>query len=196
MTTIQRVTGSVVPGGGLVVASAYSQLLVRRLENRRRGGASVTSRACHGWTVRRKTGHRDGVVEYGVALRRDLAAAIRRHRPELVVVTFNHHDYWGHGTWNSADHRAVGRAVFDATADAGNRWIFPDAGEPWTVRWIAVAGSPNPTHAVDIAATFDRAVASLAAHRTYLEALGQDARTVLETIFGAPPVVRFELLGE
>jgi len=146
-------------------------------------------------TVEFLDGHRDGVVEYGVVLRQDLAAAIRRHRPELVV-TFNHHDYWGHGTWNSADHRAVGRAVLDATADAGNRWIFPDAGEPWTVRWIAVAGSPNPTHAVDIAATFDRAVASLAAHRAYLEALGQDARTVLETIFGAPPVVRFELLGE
>ena len=29
--------------------------------------------------------HRDGVIEEGVALRRDLTAAIRRHRPELLV---------------------------------------------------------------------------------------------------------------
>ena len=29
--------------------------------------------------------HRDGVIEYGLPLRRDLAAAIRRHKPELVL---------------------------------------------------------------------------------------------------------------
>src|ERR687888_18385 len=27
--------------------------------------------------------HRDGMIEYGLALRREIAAAIRRHRPEL-----------------------------------------------------------------------------------------------------------------
>src|SRR3954467_15112901 len=32
--------------------------------------------------------HRDGVLEFGPALRRDLAAAIRRHRPELLVTGF------------------------------------------------------------------------------------------------------------
>ena len=35
--------------------------------------------------------HPDGLVEYGIGLRRDIAAAIRRHRPELVI-TSNHHD--------------------------------------------------------------------------------------------------------
>lgn len=29
--------------------------------------------------------HRDGTVEYGLALRRDITRAIRRHRPEVVV---------------------------------------------------------------------------------------------------------------
>lgn len=33
--------------------------------------------------------HQDGVVQYGIPLRRDIAAAIRRHRPELVI-TLNH----------------------------------------------------------------------------------------------------------
>ena len=37
--------------------------------------------------------HRDGVLEAGVALRRDLAAAIRRHRPELVLTMY------GDPTW-------------------------------------------------------------------------------------------------
>lgn len=48
--------------------------------------------------------HHDGVVEYGLDLRRDIAAAIRRHRPELIV-TLNHRDTWGGaqggGYWNT-----------------------------------------------------------------------------------------------
>jgi LmbE family N-acetylglucosaminyl deacetylase len=116
--------------------------------------------------------HPDGLVEYGVPLRRDIAAAIRRHRPELVVIT-NHRETWPGGGLNMADHRNVGLAAIDAARDAGNRWLFPDLGEPWDgVRWVAVAASPLAGHAVDIGATFDRAVASLAAHRAYLDALG------------------------
>ncbi|MDQ3153693.1 MAG: PIG-L family deacetylase [Actinomycetota bacterium] len=139
--------------------------------------------------------HHDGVIELGPPLRRDIAAAIRRHRPELVL-TINHRDSWGPGTWNSADHRAVGTAVLDAVADAANRWIFPDAGEPWDgVRWVAVAASPQPTHVTDISGTLDAAVASLAAHRTYLEALGTDARAVLDTVTGGRPEVTFEVFG-
>ncbi|HEY1966882.1 MAG TPA: PIG-L family deacetylase, partial [Pseudonocardia sp.] len=42
--------------------------------------------------------HHDGVIEYGPALRRDLTLAIRRYQPELLV-TVNHHDQWGPGSW-------------------------------------------------------------------------------------------------
>jgi LmbE family N-acetylglucosaminyl deacetylase len=117
--------------------------------------------------------HPDGVIEHGIALRRDLAAAIRRYRPELVL-TINFHDTWPGGGWNTPDHRNVGRAVLDAVTDAGNRWIFPDLAEPrWSgVRYVAVAASLHPTHAVDVSGTMDRAVASLEAHKAYLEGLG------------------------
>ena len=113
--------------------------------------------------------HADGTIEYGPALRRDIAHAIRRHRPELVI-TGNHRETWPGGNLNTPDHRAVGQAAIDAVADAGNRWLFPEPGlAPWRgVRWVAVLGSPNAGHAVDIGATFDRAVASLRAHATYL----------------------------
>ncbi len=126
--------------------------------------------------------HRDGVLEEGLALRRDLARAVRRHRPELVL-TLNHYDRWGHGAWNSADHRAVGRSVLDAVGDAGNRWIFPDLGdeghEPWDgVRYVAIAASPHATHEVEITDVLERAVASLAAHRAYLSALSDDTPEV------------------
>lgn len=126
-------------------------------------------------------GHADGVVEYGLALRRDLAAAIRRHRPDLVV-TLHRGLFWGAGiseipSFNMADHRHVGLAVLDACRDAANRWIFTDlvdAGlEPWAgVRWVAVAGSDLAKHAVDVTDFIDRGVASLRAHHAYLAGLG------------------------
>ncbi len=117
--------------------------------------------------------HHDGLIEYGIPLRRDIAAAIRRHRPELVI-TGNHHDTWPGGVGrNMADHIAVGRAVIDAVRDAANRWLFPEVGDPWGgVRWVAVAASPRNSHAVEISGSFERGVASLAAHRAYLATIG------------------------
>ncbi|MEV3859395.1 PIG-L deacetylase family protein [Streptomyces sp. NPDC050095] len=155
--------------------------------------------------------HKDGVVEYGTALRRDIAAAIRRHRPELVI-TLNHRDTWGGVYWNTPDHVAVGRATLDAAADAGNRWIFPELTEqglePWNgVRWVAVAGSAQPTHAVDATAGLERSILSLLEHRTYIEVLtDEDPETYCRTFltqnvqvaaerFGGKPAVPFELFN-
>jgi len=125
-------------------------------------------------TVEFFDGYADGVVEYGVPLRRDLAAAIRRHRPE-VLLSINYRDFWGAGSpMNHADHRHVGRALLDAARDAANPWVFRDAGgEPWKgARLVAFNGSPEPTHAVDVTGFLDRGIASLRAHRLYLEGLG------------------------
>jgi len=157
--------------------------------------------------------HPDGVLVEGPALRRDLAAAVRRHRPHLVV-TLNHRETWGPGpggAWNTADHRALGRCVLDAVADAGNAWVHRDllaAGlEPWQgVRRTAVAGSPAATHQVDVTAHLGTAVASLREHRRYLEALSdrpveEQARAVVALTTGAGEdlsgrgAVRFEVFG-
>ncbi len=115
----------------------------------------------------------DGVVEYGVSLRRDLVAAFRRLRPD-VVITMSFDLTWGDGgPVNHSDHRAVGLAVLDACRDAANGWVFPDAGPPWTgIRDIYVAASSNPTHFVDVSATMDAGVASLCEHQTYIDGLG------------------------
>ena len=118
---------------------------------------------------------RDGTLVAGPDLRRALAGAIRRHRPELVVTG------WFGPTWsppgvspgyvNSADHRALGQSVLDAVADAGNEWIFPDLTEErWPgVKYIAVSEMLDPPHEVDVSEHVEKAVASLSEHRQYLE---------------------------
>ncbi|MDD7966981.1 PIG-L deacetylase family protein [Actinomycetospora lemnae] len=174
---------------------------VVREDEERRSAAAVGVR-----DVRFLDDHRDGVVVEGPALRRDIAREIRRVRPELVVVN-SHHETFGPGLWNSADHRAVGRATIDAVGDAGNRWIFPelvDEGfEPWPgVRHVAVAASTQPTHVVDVTGYREAAIASLAEHATYLAALdprpvAEQAREVVVMTTGGdgPPRVAFEVFG-
>lgn len=122
-------------------------------------------------------GFADGVVEYGLPLRRAIAREMRIRRPDLVVTT-TYADHFPGGFVNQADHRAVGLATLDAKADAGNRWIFPDlvdeGHEPWQVKQLLITVDPEPTHFVDTSGHFDAAVASLEAHHAYLEALGPD----------------------
>ena len=72
----------------------------------------------------------DGVLEYGVALRRAICAVVRRHRPEIVI-TNNFRDTWGGRNLNQADHIATGKATLDAVRDAGNRWVFPEQIDGW-----------------------------------------------------------------
>ena len=152
-------------------------------------------------------GYPDGVLEYGLAMRRDLARVIRRVRPDVVVVPSpDLRAAWG--GIDFADHRAAGTAALDAARDAGNRWVFRELAEegrqPWKVRYIALANSPRPTHAVDVSDSIGAGVASLRAHGRYLAGLGPaapDPDTMLRGFarangerFGGRPAVLYELL--
>lgn len=157
-------------------------------------------------------GHPDGMIEPGLRLRADIAAAIRRVRPEMVV-TINHRETFGPGQLNMADHIVTGQAVIDAVRDAANRWVFrslveEEGLEPWSgVRWVGVANSPQPTHGVALAEPdIERAVASLRAHGAYLAGLGDhpmaDPEDFLRRLFrtagprlDAESAVTFELFA-
>jgi LmbE family N-acetylglucosaminyl deacetylase len=151
----------------------------------------------------------DGILEYGVPLRREIAHVVRRYRPEIVI-TGNFQPTWGGRNLNQADHIATGRAVLDAVRDAGNRWVFNeqlvDGLEPWgDVRAVWAFGSPDSAHAVDTTETFDAGVASLEAHGAYIDGLGWehfDAREFLEGMarqtgqrLGTPFAAPFEVFS-
>ena len=140
-----------------------------RMEEERRSAAVV------GVTVVEFLDHPDGLVEYGVALRRDLAAAFRRLQPEMIF-TMSFDLTWGEeGPVNHADHRAVGLAVLDACRDAANEWVFPEAGPPCTsIRDAYVAASGSLTHFVDVTDSIDAGIASLREHQAYIDGLGRD----------------------
>jgi LmbE family N-acetylglucosaminyl deacetylase len=133
-------------------------------------------------------GYPDGVLLYSLQMRRDIARAVRRHRPD-VVITGNYHESWGPGLLNQADHIAAGRAVLDGVRDAGNRWVFPELVDeglpPWPVRTVLVAAGPAVTHGVDVTESFEAGVASLEAHAEYLRGLGSgpmaEPRELLES---------------
>ncbi len=117
--------------------------------------------------------HPDGLLEANLALRRDLAAAIRKNKPD-VLLSINFREGWGGPSWNHVDHRVIGVALLDAVRDAANPWLFADLGlEPWSgVQFVAFGGSPFPTHAVDVTETIEAGIESLKCHALYLANLG------------------------
>jgi LmbE family N-acetylglucosaminyl deacetylase len=120
--------------------------------------------------------HPDGVLVYGLDLRRDICREIRRFKPDVVLGTgFEVETPYG---FDQADHRAVGLATLDAVRDAGNRWVFPEQvdGEdlaPHAARWYIVPSfGDSATHGVDVTGEpLRRGVASLESHAAYLAAL-------------------------
>jgi hypothetical protein len=98
----------------------------------------------------------------------------------------------------------------DAVRDAGNRWVFHEQIEEGQARWGGVrqawaASSPDGKHAVETTETFERGVASLAAHKAYIDGLGWeffDPAEFLEsgarqagTRFGVPMAATFEVFN-
>lgn len=155
--------------------------------------------------------HPDGTIHDTMRLRRDIAAAVRRHRPDVVLTT-TPRDFFPGGMYNMADHRIVGYAVLDGVRDAANRWVFSDLTGPdgevleaWSgVTFTAMGGSTEPSHAVDVTDTLDAAVASLKAHEAYLAALDwhPDPDEMIRSFaaeaaprFGGVPAITFEVIG-
>jgi LmbE family N-acetylglucosaminyl deacetylase len=136
-----------------------------------RRAEQVAAAKCVGVHDVRFLGYPDGLLEATLDLRRDLARVIRQVRPDRVVCPSPERNY-ARIPASHPDHRAVGSAALDAVyPDARNPFAFPElrnreALAPWTVREVWIAGSPSPTHFVDVTATFGRKMAALRAHQS------------------------------
>ncbi|MGH8932732.1 MAG: PIG-L deacetylase family protein [Egibacteraceae bacterium] len=156
-------------------------------------------------------GYRDGYLEPSVEVRREVAAAIRRHRPE-VVMTLNPDLRWNSwGYINHPDHRAVGDLVLHSINPAASTrlWdptLIEEGLEPWDVAELWMMSFGDGLVRVDVSATFDRKMAALRAHASQLNGwdpepryrelssgLGKDVGVELAEAF---TVLRFRVLDD
>ncbi|HVL98316.1 MAG TPA: PIG-L deacetylase family protein [Egibacteraceae bacterium] len=118
-------------------------------------------------------GHPDGYLQPTVELRREVAAQIRRHRPEAVV-TINPEMRWtSRGTVNHPDHRVAGDLVLHAINPAASRrlWdpsLLEEGLAPWDVSELWMMSFGEGPHHVDVTATFGRKVAAIRRHASQL----------------------------
>lgn len=113
-------------------------------------------------------GHPDGHLVPTVKLRGEVVRAIRRVRPQRMIITSPDRN-WQHIGASHPDHMAAGEIAIQAVyPDARNPFAFPElleqGFEPWAVSEVWVMWHEHVDHYVDITDTFDRKVAALRAH--------------------------------
>jgi LmbE family N-acetylglucosaminyl deacetylase len=143
-------------------------------------------------------GYGDGTVTVTLDLRRDIAAAIRRFRPDRILTSSPLRRWDRVAGPGHPDHLAVGEATTCAVyPDSRNPFAFPellrDHGlEPWTVREVWYVGGPDPDHPVDITDAFPRKLAALGAHASQvahvsgLEAMLRERHSMVAKALGLP----------
>jgi LmbE family N-acetylglucosaminyl deacetylase len=119
--------------------------------------------------------HPDGYLVPDLALRKEVAAVVRRARPDIVV-TCDPTNFFPSSTYiNHPDHRAAGQATLDAVFPAaGSGMFFPELEreeglKPHKVRQVYVAGAVHPNTAVDVTAYVERKISALREHKSQIE---------------------------
>ncbi|MCK2201108.1 PIG-L deacetylase family protein [Corynebacterium callunae] len=118
--------------------------------------------------------HPDSMLVYNLELRKEVAREIRIRKPNAVVLS--NFEVEAYGGLNQADHRVAGLAGIDGTRDAANPWaqreLLDEGLQPWSTSLIIITGHDEPTHTMDLnPESVAAGVASLEAHKRYLEAL-------------------------
>ena len=114
--------------------------------------------------------HPDGAIEASLALRRDITAAIRRTKPDLVITQSPERNL-GRIFASHPDHLAAGEATLCAVyPDARNPRSYPELVsqglDPHTVKEVWLMGHASADLRVDVTDTFDRKIAALRAHHS------------------------------
>ncbi len=107
----------------------------------------------------------DGELEAGLRQRFQVADAIRRFRPDVVL---------GHDPWKRyrlhPDHRNAGFLLTDALVAARDPLFFPELrAEPHRPTTLLLFEADDPDHAEDVGGFLDHKLAALACHESQLE---------------------------
>jgi LmbE family N-acetylglucosaminyl deacetylase len=111
----------------------------------------------------------DGHLVPTIELRKEIVRAIRKVRPQRMVIQ-NPERNWERIFASHPDHMAAAESAMQAVyPDAGNPFAFEDllkveGLEPWTVQEVWVMSANTVNHVVDISSTIDRKLAAIKAH--------------------------------
>lgn len=109
----------------------------------------------------------DGELGDDADLRGALVAAVRAHRPEVVLCPDPTAVFFGQDYFNHRDHRIIGMAVLDAVSPAAALpHYFPAAGPAHQVSTVLLSGTLEPDVWVDISSTVDVKGEAVACHRS------------------------------
>jgi LmbE family N-acetylglucosaminyl deacetylase len=136
-------------------------------------------------------GFEDGILEPSIDLRKSITAAIRRYRPDTIIVPNPVRSFDLNAFAQHPDHLACGEAALAAIYPcARDRLTFPElikeGLDPHEVNEVLVVGTGNPDFWVDITTTVETKVRALKAHHSQVgdrpvhEFVPQRARTVAE----------------
>jgi LmbE family N-acetylglucosaminyl deacetylase len=119
-------------------------------------------------------GYPDGYLEHTLALRKDIARAIRQFRPERLIAMTPYRSFSINSYINHPDHLAVGDATLAAVyPTARDRLTFPEllaeGLEPYAVREVYVTGTDSPDTWVDITQTIDKKIEALRQHTSQIQ---------------------------
>lgn len=167
-----------------------------------RGDEQAEAAGIIGFAESSNLGRPDGALANDEALRGQLASAVRRIRPDLVLA----HDprtlwshYGGRAQPGHSDHRAAGQATLDAIYPrAASPNFYPEqlaerGLEPWYPRELWLFDTAQPDARIDASAGFARKLDALRAHRSQNrdDGLVRGARALGES----EPFVRLVLRG-
>ncbi|AXV05926.1 hypothetical protein DVS28_a1226 [Euzebya pacifica] len=118
-------------------------------------------------------GYLDGWLEPSLEARRIVAAAIRRHRPQIVLTLDPEMRITPRGSINHPDHRAVGDLVMHCINPAASTrlWdptLLEEGLEPWDIRELWLMGFGAGPDRVDVTETFETKIAALRCHVSQL----------------------------
>jgi LmbE family N-acetylglucosaminyl deacetylase len=118
-------------------------------------------------------GYPDGYLEHTLALRKDIARAIRQFRPQRLIAMTPYRSFSINSYLNHPDHLAVGDATLAAVyPTARDRLTFPEllaeGLEPYAVHEVYVTGTDTPDTWVDITETLDKKIEALLQHTSQI----------------------------
>jgi len=144
-----------------------AELIRTREEEQRRAGRRLGVEAFE------FLGHEDGALSPTLELRRQISAAIRRHKPDTVIC-FDPTSRYGESSIQHSDHYLSGEATLAAVyPSARDARMFPEllreGLEPHKVQQVLMVGSSSPRRWIDVSGTIEDKIAAMLEHRSQVK---------------------------